>query len=231
MNKVLLTVVAFSSCIIISAQGKKTFSVPPGQKIVEAIPVTELYSHAEFTLGDVTLRDNSVATVKLNYNAVFGEMQFIDPKTGDTISLAEEKNIKHVTIGKDTFYFFDEGWLKQLDRAAGFIIAKKKLLELTNREKLGAMESPTFGAIETYTKYTGSQHMRTLVAKERLTFTEHVSYFFGDRFNHFSRANKKGLMKIFGEHEKQIGAWLDENKTDFDQEDDLKKLAAFLQTL
>lgn len=230
MHSVFFIALASFTCVLASAQTKKTFSVNPGQKIVEAIPVTELYSHPEFTLGNVTLKDNTVATVKLNYNYVFGEMQFIDPKTGDTISLAEEKNIKFVVIEKDTFYF-DEGWLEQMDHIPTITIARRKMLQMSNKEKLGPMDSPGFAAIETYTKYTGSQHMRDLVAKERLTFSEHITYFFGDRFNHFSRANKKGLMKMFSKNEKQVDAWLDENKIDFNSEDDLKKLAAFLQSL
>jgi hypothetical protein len=230
MNKFFLIVVTCFNCVLITAQAKKTFSVNPGQKIVDAIPVTELYTFPEFTIGNVTLKDNTVATVKLNYNHVFGEMQFIDPKTGDTISLADEKNIKFVAVEKDTFYF-DEGWLKQMDHISTLTIAKRKLLQMSNKEKLGAMDSPSFGAIETYTKYTGSQHMRDLVAKERLTFSEHVTYYFGDRFKHFSRANKKGLIKMFNKDEKQLETWLDDNKIDFNNEDDLKKLATFLQSL
>ena len=230
MNKFFLIVVTCFNCVLITAQAKKTFSVNPGQKIVDAIPVTELYTFPEFTIGNVTLKDNTVATVKLNYNHVFGEMQFIDPKTGDTISLADEKNIKFVAVEKDTFYF-DEGWLKQMDHISALTIAKRKLLQMSNKEKLGAMDSPSFGAIETYTKYTGSQHMRDLVAKERLTFSEHVTYYFGDRFKHFSRANKKGLIKMFNKDEKQLETWLDDNKIDFNNEDDLKKLATFLQSL
>jgi hypothetical protein len=112
--------------------------------------------------------------------------------------LAEEKNIRFVAVEKDTFYF-DEGWLELIGGTPTVRIAKKKLLEITNREKIGAMEVPGFAAIETYTKYTGSQHMRDLVAKERLVFTEHVSYYFGDRFNHYSRENRKGLLKLYGD--------------------------------
>ena len=73
--------------------------------------------------------------------------------------------------------------------------------------------------------------MKDLVAKEKLTFTEHVSYYFGDRFNHFSRANKKGLLKMYGERQKGINKWMSENKIDLSDENDLKKLSVFLQGL
>lgn len=230
MQKLLIVVILFLYSLCVSAQAKKTFTVNPGQKIVEAIPVTEIYSYAEFKLGTVTLKDGTAANVKLNYNSVFGELQFIDPKNGDTISLADEKNIKLVAADKDTFYF-DDGWLQQISGNPIVKVAKKKLLEMSNKEKLGAMETPGFAAIETYTKFTGSQHMKDLVAKEKLIFTEHVYYFFGDRFNHFSRANKKGLLKMYGEQQKKIEQWLDENKIDLAKEEDLKKLSVYLQDL
>lgn len=230
MSKVLLGFIAMLLNIQVTAQTKKTFTVNAGQKVVEAIPVNEIYSHPEFTLGTVRLKDGSEAVVKLNYNSVFGEIQYIDPKNGDTLSLAEERNIKFVAIEKDTFYF-DEVWLQFVAGNSTLKMAKKRLLEMTNKEKLGAMEVPGFGAIETFTKFTGSQHMRDLVAKEKLTFSEHVTYYFGDRFNRFSQANKRGLLKMYSKREKELEKWLDETKIDFSKEADLNKLFNYLQAL
>jgi len=230
MQKLFIPAIFILLSVSISAQTKKTFTVNSGQKIVEAIPVNELYSHPEFKLGTVTLRNGTSADVKLNYNSVFGEMQFIDPKKGDTISLAEEKNIRFVTIEKDTFYF-DEVWLQQISNNNTVKVASKRLLEMTNKEKIGAMEAPGFAAIETYTKFTGSQHMKDLVAKEKLTFTEHITYYFGDRFNHFTKANKKNLLNFYRDKEEKVETWVKENKIDFSQAGDMKKLVSYLQTL
>src|SRR6185503_8988439 len=231
MRKFLLASFAIVASFQITAQTNKKFTVEPGQKIVEAIPVTDLYSHPQFTLGTVQLKDASEAMVKLNYNKVFGEMQYIDPKNGDTLSLAEEKNIRFVAIEKDTFYF-DEAWLQFISGNSTLKMAKKELLEMSNKEKLGVFGTPTLGgSIETFNKFTGSQHMKDLVANERISFSEHVSYYFGDRFNHFSKANKKGLLKMYGKQEKELDKWLDENKIDFSKQEDLKKLFTYLETL
>ena len=230
MKTLSFLIIIISLSLGTSAQSKKTFTVNPGQKIVEAIPVGELYSFPEFRLGNVTLRNGTSADVKLNYNSVFGEMQFIDPKKGDTISLAEEKHIKFVTVEQDTFYF-DEVWLQQVSGNNTIKIARKRLLEMTNKEKIGAMEVAGFGAIETFSKFTGSQHMKDLVAKEKLTFTEHITYYFGDRFNNFSKANKKSLLNFYRDQEEKIEAWLKENKIDFSKTEDIKKLFDYLQSL
>jgi len=230
MQKFLFLLFILLYSFSISAQSRKSFSVGPGKKIAEEIPITEIYKYAEFKMGEVSLKNGTAANVKLNYNSVFGEMQYIDPKNGDTLSLALEKNIRFIAVEKDTFYF-DEGWLELIGGTPTVRIAKKKLLEITNREKIGAMGVPGFGAIETYSKFTGSQHMKDLVAMENLTFTEHISYYFGDRFNHFAHANKKGLYKIYGDAHERIDKWISENKIDLSNEDDLKKLSVYLQTL
>src|SRR5258705_3143099 len=108
MKKLLFLVVILSFSLCVVAQSRKSFSVNPGKKIVEEIPITDIYRYAEFKMGEVSLKNGTAANVKLNYNSVFGEMQYIDPKNGDTLSLAEEKNIKFIAVEKDTFYF-DEG--------------------------------------------------------------------------------------------------------------------------
>ena len=230
MKQLFIAVIFISLTSGTCAQRKKTFTVNPGQKIVEAIPVSELYSYPEFRLGTVTLRNGTSAEVKMNYNSVFGEMQFIDQKKGDTISLAEEKHIKFVTVEQDTFYF-DEVWLQQVFTNNTVKIAKNKLLETTNKEKLGAMDAVGFGAIETYSKFTGSQHMRDLVAKEKLTLTEQITYYFGDRFNNFAKANKKSLLNLYRDQDEKIEAWLKENKIEFSRADDIKKLFDYLKSL
>lgn len=229
MQKFLFLLLILLYDFSISAQSRKSFQVGPGKKIVEEIPITEIYKYAEFKMGEVAFRNGTAANVKLNYNSVFGEMQYIDPKNGDSLSLAVEKDIRFIAVEKDTFYF-DDGWMELIGGTSTVKIGKKKLLEITNREKLGAMEAPGF-AVETYNKFTGSQHMKDLVAKEKLTFTEHVSYYFGDRFNHFSRANKKGLSKLYGDSYSSIDKWISQNKIDLSNEDDLKKLSVYLQSL
>jgi len=93
------------------------------------------------------------------------------------------------------------------------------------------MDVAGFGAIETNTKSTISQQSRDLIAKERITYTEHITYYFADRFNNFSRANKKGLLKIYGKQQEKIEQYLQDNKIDFNREDDIKRLYAYLLEL
>ena len=72
------------------------------------------------------LRNGTAANVKLNYNSVFGEIQYIDPKNGDTLSLAVEKDIRFIAVEKDTFYF-DEGWMELIGGTPDSQDSKEKI--------------------------------------------------------------------------------------------------------
>jgi transcriptional regulator len=51
------------------------------------------------------------------------------------------------------------------------------------------------------------------------------SFYIGDKFNHFKRANKKNVHILF--EDKNITQYLKEHKVDFNSKDDLKALLQF----
>jgi hypothetical protein len=59
MSKLLFLVVLFSFSFSVVAQNRKSFSVNPGKKIVEEIPITEIYKYAEFKMGEVSLKNGT----------------------------------------------------------------------------------------------------------------------------------------------------------------------------
>src|SRR3712207_5371463 len=92
---------------------KKTFLiVKAGENIMDVVPAPEVFYYPQFTSGKVFFRDGTGVEAKLNYSRLVDEMHFIGPK-GDTLALANEKNIKHVAIGNDTFYY-DGGYVRLL---------------------------------------------------------------------------------------------------------------------
>src|ERR1041384_1024475 len=92
------------------SQRPKTYTVPAGVDVKEIVPVKEIFQYPNFIQGVVVFRDGTSAPGKLNYNRLVAELQFIDPK-GDTLSLANEKNILIALVGTDTFYY-NEGYVR-----------------------------------------------------------------------------------------------------------------------
>lgn len=212
----------------LNAQDEKVYRVKANQEIREVMSFADVYKYPGFTQGIVTFRDGRNSAAKLNYNYLHGEMDFIAP-SGDTLALADEASIKYVSIGKDTFYFF-EGYQEQL---AGFMtkkLTRKQVVELADKKKLGAFDQPTHSGANAYGSYANSRSTVPLVIKEDITLVLKTYYFVSDR-NTFYRVNKKNIAKLYGKREKEISDYLDKHKVDFSNEESLKELFRYLNTL
>lgn len=229
------TILTSVCCFLIASvfgQTRNHYKVNPGQKITDAIPASEVYSYPEFTPGKVYLRNNTVSAVKLNYNSVLAEMQFINPK-GDTLSVADEKMISIILVGTDTFYY-DNVYLRLVSHEGKIKLAHSQYFEMSNREKAGEFGQPSGGSVQTYTSMSSvasQTSTKPLVANEFLTMAKRSVYYIGDEFNSFKVANKKNVLEMYSKNENEVKTYLKEKKVDFNKEEDLKQLIIFLKNI
>ena len=215
--------IAFSvSGLPAQGQNRKTFTIKPGERVLTAIPREEVYTFADFVPGKVYFKNDQYAPSRLNYNALIGEIQFIDPK-GDTLSLANEETIKLVVLQTDTFYF-DGGYLHHLGEVGPSKLARREEFEVVNKQKLGGFGEASSAGIETYNHLTYRSFFKDLVAQEVLTMAKKSTLYIGDRFNHFKEVNPKTVKEAFPNKQKEIKAYLKENKVNFSSEEAVKKL-------
>ena len=165
----------------------------------------------------------------MNYNSLFGEMQFINLK-GDTLSLADEKMIELIVINKDTFYF-NEGYLKLVLNEGKVKLANKKFIRFANRQKLGGFEESSQSSIETYGVLSNQSYLKGLVANEVITMVKDSVFYIKDDLNGFKAVNKKTLLDIYPRNEKDLKNYLKEKKVDFSNEEDIKKLILYFKTI
>ena len=208
------------------AQKTRTFKINPGEKVVDAIPKDEKYSYPEFIMGNVYFKNGQSYPAKLNYNSLFQEMQFIDRK-GDTLSLADAATIKQIVINTDTF-FYDKGYIKLVTDYGKIKLAGKEFIAFTDRQKLGGYGGEISARIDTYKSIQDGTTFKELVAREILTFVKKTVFYLGNEFNHFKEANKKNLLDFYPSRSKEIKSYLKENKVNFSNEDDMKKMIRFL---
>lgn len=219
----LLSAFVFLLNSIVVAQKRKTYTINPGIKATEVIPADELFLYPNFTTGTVYFKTGAYSPGLLNYNFLIAEMQFIDPK-GDTLSLADEITIGYIVITRDTFYY-DNGYLKFIRNCGEFKLAQKQFFVLANREKIGAMGIKTSSSsINTYTRLPGNYKNNGLIAQEVLTLARNDLYYFGDKFNHFKRLNKKNLIEAYPAKGKEIRDYFKENSLKEITEEDMVKL-------
>lgn len=204
-----------------------TIVIKAGNSFNESVPVTELFQYPQFSYGKVFFRSGDSGEAKLNYHKFLDEMQFIDPK-GDTLNLANPGTIRFIRIITDIFYY-DNGYMKLVKEINGIKLAVKNTLRLSGRTKIGAynMESPT-SAIDSYSILVDQRTINHLVPREDITLSKKTQYYFGDKYNQFTRAFKKNLLKQFSKHSAAISKYLKDNDTDLSDPDDLEKLLQYL---
>lgn len=222
----LLFLLAGAACL--QAQTVKTYKVKPGERVDYALlKENGLYQYPQFADAQVALKNGTSGTVRMNYNLLLGEMQFINGK-GDTLSLDKENEVASIVIAKDTFVFSD-GYVQLLD-GTRVRFGKKTMLKIANRQRIGGMGEVTDGNTMYSTMYS-KYGVKDLVTPEAITFYAVSSYFIGDRFDRFKPLNRKSLHSFYARQDKEVEAYLQANPVNFNQEADVLRLMAFLKTL
>lgn len=214
--------------MVANGQRPKTYTVPAGVDVKDIVPQKEIFQYPNFVQGVVVFRDGTSAPGKLNYNRLVAEIQFIDPK-GDTLSLANEKNILISLIGTDTFYFSD-GYVRQLTTGPHLKIGERiAFKEFINKPGAYGLSSATT-ATNTVSDLLNLRSQKLEVSQE-LVLVKNTNYLLGDKFNWFVVADKNTVLRFLPGKKGEIEDFIDKNKTNFNNGDDLVKLAKFINSL
>lgn len=208
-------------------QDSTLISIRAGNSIKDVL-AKDIFLYPEFISGKVFFRDGTKGMAMMNYNSLTDQMLFIDPH-GDSLALQDENTIKFIALDKDTFYF-DEGYKRLVANNNIVKVTEKKTWELVDIRKIGSHDRPTTTfAVTSYNSVTdrfGKTH--DLLLNEDLVVRKKATYYFGDRFNNFVPANKKNLLALFPKEHSILTNYLKENKVNFDNRNDLEKVAQFV---
>jgi hypothetical protein len=203
-----------------SQNNKWTIKAVEGIK--ESVPDSLKFRYPKFVTGYVYFRDGKDSRALLNYNLLNGEMEFIAPDK-DTLSIVNGPTIKVIRVNNDSFYY-DKVYMELVMSYASIKLAKKELLKIEHVKKIGASDqSPSTSSINSLSSFYPELGDLILIKQ--------TIYYIGDKYNHFLRANKKNVIKMFGRKQGEVEIFLSENKIIFNKEDDLKKLINFLQKI
>ena len=208
---------------------KDNWHVKAGEEVNDAVPPDVKFRYPQFVAGNVYFKNGAQSAAPLNYNLLNEEMEFIN-SNGDTLSLDNEATINYITINNDSF-FYSKVYLELVAGNPLVKLAKKQRLKIGDVSKIGAYnQSSSSSAITSVTSLYNRAGVTNLAQRADLLLVKETIYYVGDYYNHFLPASKKNVIKMFGRKEDSINNFLQENKTRFNNEDDLKKLINFLQT-
>ena len=233
MKALLMWLFILLSNSYLAAQDSTLVTIKAGNRVDDVLKPADIFYYPQFTNGQVFFRDGSKALGKMNYSRLFDQVLFIGPK-GDTLALADEKTIKFIAIGKDTF-FYDEGYIRLIEKSGVVKLAEKQIWVVADVRKIGTHNRPTstvaVTSFSTYADVIGRAKSYDLLINEDIVIRRETYYYFGDEYNKFARAGKKRLLLLFPKEQMNLENYLKENKVNFDKRDDLEKLAQFLSQL
>ncbi|MDB5196839.1 MAG: hypothetical protein JWP88_1210 [Flaviaesturariibacter sp.] len=227
MKKQLLLLIIFFSCFYLHAQDT-TIIVKAGNRINDVLAPANVLLYPHFNNGIVSFRDGSKAAAKMNYNSLYDQMLFINPK-GDTLAITDEKNIKYVALSSDTFYYH-EGYIKLVANTGNIKLAEKRIWEIADIRKMGAhnKEVNTYAVTTVRTITDGVGRTYDLTLPEDLVLRKKSVYYLGDRLGLFVPADRKNLNHHFPKEAINLTNYLKENKVDLKNKSDLVKLINFM---
>jgi len=230
MKSLLLLFFILISSTDLFAQDSTHVTIKIGSKVSDVLSPADIYYYPQFTTGQIILKEGKRIVTDMNYTRLFDQMLFINHK-GDTLALADEKNIQLIIIDQDTFYY-EHGYVRLIADYGYVKLTEKQVWIVADVRKMGTHNRPTNTVdIQSFSSYTNgidAAKSKDLVLNEEIVLRKETEYYFGDDYNHFVLAGKKKLINLFPKDEKAIENYLKENKVDFNKKDDLEKLSQFL---
>jgi hypothetical protein len=189
----------------------------------------EGYRYPAFQKAKVHFTNADSGVGRLNYNYLLQTMQFIGEK-GDTLVFADEKSIRHIAIGSDTFIYQDQ-FFEKITASTGCTLAKRHSLQLKGQpQKLGAYGIPSATLnIPSEDVARGFGYTARLDVNEVFNFTQQTTYFMAIAKKGFVELSKKNFRQLFQQHAPAVSDFVKQQSIDLSREPDLLKLFAFAQ--
>jgi hypothetical protein len=208
-----------------TGQERITTKISSGDDLNEVFASSRYLFH-EFQEARIILKSGS-HFAKMNYNALSGEMEFINDK-GEPFLLTNRNDVKAIIIDQRYFTYTPKGYVESLtDRNLDVELVVQRIYQEGERKKIGA-----FGAASSTTAIGSYSAIETDGGNQLISVTEEVTYKRkSTHYLHFSGkyliANKSGFKKVFGKQKPNMDNWLKNNPVNFSKEEDLMRLFTY----
>jgi len=226
MRKVIILSYLILSGFFLYGQGDKPIIVKKGTTLLDYVSPSERYLYPEFTTGMVLFKTMVYRGIKLNYDYMNGEIEFL--QNSDTLTIVDKKDLKSIIIAEDTF-FYDNGYILQIKSGPPKIGLKESIEFREYLKKDGYGGGGAAGARTSYTSMSTAGPAHKLTADEDLVFIRTKMYYILSPEGECDLYNKKNVCKMFPKNKEKIKSFLKSNNIKFDSEEDLLKLAEFLE--
>lgn len=229
MKKTGILVAALIVTILANAQLHEKIVVKAGENVAEAVSPNGFYRFPKFTEGTFTLKNGSKASAMFNFHIGNGEIEYLGDK-GDTMAIGVPDDIANVTIGESTFIYNNKTVIEILAGKEPAKLARRVRIILENEKKGGYGESAPASSQANFKNFNFATGMFQLT--HDIAIIKTTSYYWADDRNNLTAATKKNSLKLVSKDKQpKLEAFIEENKTNFNKEDDLRRLVTFAGSL
>lgn len=228
MRKALIFLFLISGCLYLYGQENETIIVKKGTSLIDYVPPTERYLNQEFKAGKVVFNEKTYLGIKLNYDYLNGEIEFLN--NTDTLTIIDKKDLRLVNIEEDTFYY-DGGYILLIKSGHPTIGLKESIEFKDYIKKDGIGSASSAGSSKSYSSLTSGGGVHKLTADADLIFRRTKVFYILMDNGDFDLFNKKNICKMFSKNKEEIKSYLKSYHIKFDSEEDVLKLAEYLESL
>lgn len=189
-----------------------------------------VYQYPEFTNGRILFKNGHFASAFVNYNKLSGQMLFINPDH-DTLEFANPESIEWVAISNDTFHFFDKTFIQLMTHYCdGINLYKKETIRYNGKEKksgYGGYSNTT--AASSINKVSRENTIEKIGVDENTLYVSTTEYYLTTPTGKYVSPAKKNIEKLFHQQEKKLSEYLQKDKVNYKNEQDLLALLAYMQ--
>ena len=206
------------------AQTGQSIRVKAGEDVAQAYSPQGFYRFPQFSNAALFFKGGGRNSgVRFNYNVLSGNMQFIG-QNGDTLDMVAAASLDSIVFEKNVF-LYNEGFMEVVAHSDSLKLLKKMIVR-TQVENIGAYGLPSATAsIVNIKSISAGTGVYNLVINQDVVLSENISWFIINGNNKMIKANKANLLKLLpAGKQTKAEAYLKQNKTNFESENDLKKL-------
>lgn len=183
-----------------------------------------------FTTGIVKLKNGTVNKALLNYDLVNQRMIFLQRKL--TLEVDEPEKIDTIFLANRTFVYFPKAFYEVLLKEGNITLFEqhKAYVESPGMPTGYGARSQTAAPNYVHQIY-GPTGAINLKIPDDFKVVDDSQYWIriGDKISSFE--NRKQLLRILQDRQKELDSFISKNKTDFRKSDDVKNLIMFYLTL
>jgi hypothetical protein len=187
-----------------------------------------VYFYDEFQLGTAYFSEGNPVRVRLNYNFVTQEMQFLNHQDNDAILiLISDPKMTHIKIGNDIFVPVEkQGFAQVIVDGPIALLRKKRVFVEGLTRGYGATNTTVAMTSLNSISYKDGTYEFPAVTKTRTVLS-----FYLMKNNRIYAATRKNFLRLYSEIKPQLKKFLSENKIDFKNEAHLRGLTKFCNNL